>query len=148
MKSHYTAKYSCLSPEDVNTSSYYAFTLSPSSQPQQTNLGKMRLNCMSHWCKDEIIRSLNRLRYCKYTLFTEISKGGRLHYHGTIMIENIPWFYYHDIPLLKGIGTYEIDTVEDVKIWKQYCLKQRTFMESFCKDNDMTYCINTNGTID
>lgn len=147
MNRQFAQKYNCLSPEDINCLEYYTFTLSPQEQPLQTNLGKMKLNCIYNWYHEKIIRSLNRLHYCKYTLFTEISKSGRLHYHGTIKIEEIAMFYYHDVPLLKHIGTYEIDTIKDHKIWKTYCLKQKGFMRDFCTKNDIEYVINTNGTL-
>lgn len=134
-----SSKWSCLKPEDIDIKEVYSFTLSPISQPLQTNLGKMKLNCISDWYTNEIKRSLNRLSNCNISAFTEISSGSRIHYHGTIKINNIANFYFHDIPLLKHLGCYEIDTINDNKIWSDYCLKQKGFMKPFCEFNDIDY---------
>lgn len=74
----------------------------------------------------------------------ELSKTGRLHYHGTIQfLDNysIVMFYYNKYfkqevqksvnVLIKPIGDYEC--------WDKYCKKQRLHMKAFCTALNLKY---------
>ena len=138
--------YKGLKPEDVCSSVVYAISINPKSQPLQTNLGKMKLNCINDWYNKEVIRSLNRLCHCRLSLSMEMSQGSRLHFHGTVIINDneIIDFYFHDLPLLRAHGSYEMDTIEDNKIWKTYCNKQKNIMNIWCKKKDINRKIEIN----
>lgn len=131
-------KFQTVKPEDVNATTVYAFTLSPVDQPLQTNLGKIQLAAVRQW-SEKLFTNIRRLSNCTINANLEISGGGRLHIHGLIRIDNIACFYFHDIPLLKSYGTYEIDTIKDPEVWQQYMIKQKSFMAPWCAKEDISY---------
>ena len=76
------------------------------------------------------------------TLYPEISKAGRYHMHGTILLNDSFEFYSHVIPLLKAVCNMDIDTIQDPEYWYQYCTKDRYIMESGLEAYGLPYEIN------
>lgn len=54
----------------------------------------------------------------------EISKGGRLHFHGYIVFKDILSFFLHNVERLQNNFTYEIDEINDLGKWHYYTIKQ------------------------
>lgn len=141
----YNGLHKGLKPEDVSSSVVYAISINPKDQPLQTNLGKMKLNCVFNWLQ-LVKRDLNRLSHCRLSLSMEMSQASRLHFHGTLIINDneIIDFYYHDLPLLKAHGSYEMDTIKDTEIWLTYCNKQYRIMKKWCKKHDIDVKLDIN----
>lgn len=83
----------------------------------------------------------------EYTMYIEISEprgfqkqgyaGPRLHLHGTFQFKSpheIGYFLLYMYPSLCKIGTVDIDTVKDPKVWLKYCTKQHIW-----RDNILSY---------
>lgn len=142
-KSHYNnnGKYKMIKPENVIFNRRYAFSLNPSDQPARSCTGKMKLSAFSDY-DDMIQNGIDKLKYCAINLYSEISQNGRLHLHGYITIpseDNLISFYFYDIPKLKMIGTFEIDTIDDYQKWATYVNKLGKFMKQWCRFNQIKY---------
>lgn len=133
----------CLKPETVETGVAYTFSFNPESQPIIQSFGKMTLTSFTTW-SEEIYKMFDRCVYCIIETYMELSSAGRLHFHGTLKIVNIPKFYYFDLKILKFHGSFEIDTINtDNDQWDRYCLKQKPFMVPFCEEYGMPYLYHT-----
>lgn len=114
----------------------YTFTLNPESQPALYQTNKIQ-----KWYCD-IIKDMSKLKACIYELNLEISKLGRLHYHGWIRITT-PWrFYLEDIPYLCTVGSFEIDTISDMDEWQRYMDKNKIEMLQMCNAHNIPLTIN------
>lgn len=121
-------------PEDIIKGIKYAFTYNPETQPLTP---KYTLDLITwHNGMDSIFKSL---KYCDVELRPELSQGSRWHYHGLITINEIMKFYIFDLPYLRENGSYEIDTIEDITIWTQYCTKQEKIMKDICTEYGIPY---------
>lgn len=67
------------------------------------------------------MRVLSRIK-CKFILYPELDKSGRLHYHGYIYKSDIG--YKEDLEVLKKIGYIKIKDINNNKGWLQYCKKE------------------------
>lgn len=112
-----------LKPEDVVTGVFYAFTYNPEHQPsRQSPTG------VKEWWRC-IINNFEGYDYCSLKLYLEISSQGRLHFHGYIMIKDIPKFYYDTVPDMVKHASIEMDTIKDTEVWEKYCRKQEEFIQ-------------------
>ena len=122
-------KYKSPSIEDIVPLKIYSFTINP--EKQYYNKGAMRHISIIQ----DVTDVLNKYNNYKYNLYMEISKNGRIHFHGTIHFED-PWdFYYTIIYKLQQMSTYYIDTIEDQKVWNEYILKQQKYVPKYMKYN-------------
>lgn len=64
-----------------------------------------------------------------FELRPELSRGGRLHYHGTLKLYDSFEFHVHVIPILKEVCNLDLDTIDDMAVWKAYCAKDSGTME-------------------
>lgn len=123
-----------MSPEDVTVNTHYAFTYNPDVQPVSP---KFTLDLVTwHNGMDNIFKSL---RYSDVELRPELSQGSRWHYHGQIIIKDVLKFYIFDLPVLRENGSYEIDIINDPKIWLDYCTKQEKIMKELLKEYGIPY---------
>lgn len=114
-------KHSLIAPEEVNPSATYTFTISP--REQYTN-GSTNTILKQHL--QNILSIINKLGTHKdyyFKLYPELSKTGRLHYHGIIRISN-PFNFFLNLQKVIDDCTMEIDTIEDPDVWTQYTQKQ------------------------
>lgn len=112
-------------PEEIVINVEYSFTINPETQPTKHNTETFIQEGHKH-----LKHYLTRCKYSKYTLYTELSSTGRLHYHGYVTINNISGFYIHDIHLLKYLGSFEIDTISQMDTWENYIKKQQGIFEA------------------
>lgn len=99
----------------------YSCTINPPDEGQYFESGDVRVQSFLRNLYKKLVK-LNE--YCSdYEFYLEVSKGGRLHVHGTLETDNIIEFYLHVPPLLKSMGQYELDTVDDIRTWMSYCTK-------------------------
>jgi len=73
----------------------------------------------------------------------EISKLGRLHFHGTIKISTLWKFYYYDVPKLMKDGAFEIDTISKYEEWMAYVDKNKDEMYEMMKSFGLPYTLAT-----
>lgn len=141
-KLDFKPKYSCVKPEDIHLGLKYSFSYNPEDQPLFEKFYKMKLNTLNDWSQkyEDIFTTL---KYCKISIYLEISSNARFHWHGYIEILNIVPFLLHDCAKLKHYGTYEIDIIKDPLIWDKYITKQKSFMEIYCNKNDLKYYITS-----
>lgn len=111
-------------PENMLPNVGYAFTVSPSNTFQyfserENRIGKcvrIAYNKLNHSC-------------IQYKLYIEVSRTGRIHYHGYIWIKDIREFFIDVVPILKDYAQIEIDTIEDDEVWEHYITKQCAIMQ-------------------
>lgn len=140
-KSPTSAKYNIISPEDVKIGEEYTFTINPLLTPYQTKKKGDKCLVLPPFI-NSVIKHLNKLRYCEYTLRHEISCQGKWHYHGTIKITDIVNFYCFDIPLIKEIGCFEIDTIVDKNKWIKYLSKLEGVLRPYMEKEKLPYLID------
>lgn len=119
-------KYSCPKPEHLNTNTTYSISLSPSDRQQYYESKDRVCKFKTQWYGRFLI---HLSPYASYDLYMEVSKEGRLHFHGTIQIKDILNFYLISIPFMRDNMTYEIDTIKDLAEWLKYCTKQAHLFE-------------------
>lgn len=108
---------------DIELGKEYAISLNPCDKYQHFRSFKR---------PNEFMSDTSHIRECipHCRLYVEISKKGRLHYHGYMMIETeeeLNEFYTYSIPKMISAGTICIKNIDDEKIWKDYCLKQAKY---------------------
>lgn len=117
------AKQNIIAPENWELDTYYSITLNPCDDYQY----------WSEISDERIKKSKNHMkylirRYCNIhmDLYLEISRTGRLHWHGTIKISHINHvreFYLVVIHELMTKHHVDVDTIEDMDKWIEYCTK-------------------------
>lgn len=109
------------SPEDIDIELPYTFTFNPCDGRQYYYDADRVETFMEYW------RTLFDSMFddIEIDVHLEVSKLGRLHFHGIIKFKNLLNFYLKDIIKLKNEGTLEIDTIEDGEVWEEYCTKQK-----------------------
>lgn len=98
----------CPNVEDIKFKEDMAFTIAPNDQHQYFKENSLHRIQMFHTIVSEkIFQQLSP--FADYRLFLEISKNGRLHYHGYIRILNYGFF---------------IKAVYELQQWCTYCIKK------------------------
>lgn len=107
--------------QDLET---YTFTVNPSDRYQYFNkIDRFRKAYRS-------ARSyLANICYAEYDLYPEISKTGRIHWHGYITMLNAASFQLYDVPMMSKYSIYEIDFLTDPLVWHDYIEKDKTQMK-------------------
>lgn len=131
-------KFKVIKPEDCVIDTLYSFSYNPEEQPDIQRFYNIRLNEFESWSQ-RVYEVFASLRYSHIRTYMEISRSGRLHFHGYIKIKDIVQFYFYDLRKLKHYGTFEIDFINDPLKWDLYIKKQKEMMEPFCKKNSMLY---------
>lgn len=119
---NHNAMHQAPAPEDVIIGELYSFSFNPSRTPKDGHLGKF-INDMHTF--------IDGLNNCTIDMSPELSRMGRLHFHGVITIDKIIEFYLYDLHKLKDAGTFEIDTIQDIVKWNEYVYKQSKLMIIF-----------------
>lgn len=131
---HRKEKYSAPAPEDVTADAAYAVSISPSDEYQWFSDGSIT-NRLKLFVISALIR-LKKIAGIDLLLFTEVSQGGRLHFHGYAKITSVPLFYLKGIRQLQKYGTYEIDTIKEREKWDVYCMKGVKYMDKIFAELD------------
>jgi len=113
----------------------------------KTHPQRMKLLKMTRWMNELQIR-LNKCKNMEYNLYLEISCGNRWHYHGDIKILNPAEFYIFDVPRLRDIGSFEIDTISNQDKWDEYCMKQWDILEKFMDKSNVEINLTNNTKLD
>lgn len=134
--------------EKINANTSYAFTLNPEEQPEDyiSTPKRFRIS-MTRW-QHQIQMYLNKCKNMTYNLYMEISCGNRWHFHGDITIIDPTKFYIFDVPRLRYIGAFEIDTIGDADVWDTYALKQFDKLEPFLTSQNVEINITNDTKLD
>lgn len=73
--------------------------------------------------------------------------GCRFHVHGTIQFNDVMNFYIVDYINLLKYGLFEIDTIDDPKLWLRYCTKDKEIMEPYIKSYSYIYNMETSDIV-
>lgn len=119
--------------EKMRNGDVYAFTYNPEDKDQYWHEPKWEMRIIKfHKYHDNLFKSIVGINYY---LHLEISKAGRLHYHGIIRLMNKLQFYVNGITNLNETGQFEIDTINNMGIWMDYCKKQELYKEYYILQN-------------
>lgn len=116
------ARWSLPAMEHLITNNDYAFSYNPEAQPASWAIDKL-----PKWWAD-MAKIFGALKASDVNIAVEISKLGRLHFHGTIKVTSKWKFYYYDVPNLMKDGSFEIDTIKERKDWDTYVDKNKDEM--------------------
>lgn len=127
VQSNFKPKHTIISPEDIEYNKMYTFTLNPEKQYYAD--GITRINKIVTELEKRLMRYLDNI---SYVLKPEVSKMGRIHFHGIIMFKMDKLiFYMQCIPVLIEHYTVEIDELKDYDIWYDYITKQVEMLELY-----------------
>ncbi len=113
---------------------WYAFTINPCDSFQMFNLRRERfikfIGMFIPWFNDECSHVL-------YYLYPELSKLGRLHFHGYLRVprKNTNWFYTYWVPRVTSMCSIDISELKENGIskeytnWEDYCTKQQDLFQ-------------------
>lgn len=76
----------------------------------------------------------------------EICKAGRIHYHGTIVFNDVFEYFCHIAHAIKEVCNVDIDTIGDQTTWDEYCNKDRLIMEYNYEAYGLPYILNNKET--
>lgn len=131
-------------PKLLKIDELYSLSLNPGSNPVNYVPKNDTFQYNYRVYTNKIINIINKCKNCKITMYPELSSSGKYHYHGYITILNIAYFMLYDIHILKQYSCFEIDIINDSKIWSEYVFKGKHYMEIFCKDEKIPYKLITN----
>lgn len=123
-KKIHSSRWDLPSMEHMKTNIDYAFSFNPESQPVSYASDRLQ----KWWL--EMAKLFGSLKGCTVNIQVEISKLGRLHFHGTIKISTLWKFYYYDVPKIMKDGAFEIDTIDKHDEWMAYVNKNK---DEMCK---------------
>lgn len=128
---------------------WYSITINPSDKYQYFGKSDRMQQFRNHVHTGLLFL---KAMHIDYHLYTELSEpkdntkwsknGPRLHCHGIIRFRStlsIKNFLLMGIYNLTRWCIYDIDTIKDINIWEQYCLKQQHIIKEkpFCNDDSL-----------
>lgn len=119
-------KCNIVSPEEIEVNKLYAITMAPNDDLQYWT-DEERVSKLEHYMINYILKDAPAV----IDITMEVSRTGRLHYHGTIMFpirRNIHNFYINTIHKWLNKFIIEIDTIKDLTVWLTYCGKCKDVM--------------------
>lgn len=126
-----------LAPEELVLDRTYALTI---------NASKITSNFKGNVERYIEIVKLLMLHNTMINVYPELSRKGRLHYHGTITFTKllgISNFYFQLYNLTDKVNVL-IREIDDGNKWNAYCQKQRDVMEAACIHYAIKYVLNHN----
>lgn len=123
--------------ESIVYGQIYAFTLNPDDNRQFWD-DPDRIERFVQFHEKYTIKHI----YGDMRVMLEISKKGRLHFHGTISWPNretLLHFFLDSIHTLTKCNTYEVDTITDIQKWNTYITKQNLIIPTQIIQNTHNY---------
>lgn len=136
-QSAYNTDWKCPAPEEIQCGMLYTFNYNPSTQPAMNEL-----TGFYDWI-EHISKLITGLNNCDIQMVPELSRRGRFHYHGFIIIHNPLKFFIYDVPKLLSDGVGEIDTIGDLCEWSQYVYKQHNLMVQLTREHGLPYQLDS-----
>lgn len=140
MPKMFKPKHSLPSMEDAEENLLYSFSYNPQFQPSDYQ------GNVNNWWNTQV-KLIGKLKGCEVSMTMELSKLGRLHFHGTLTIITLWKFYYNDVPMLMKEGTFEIDTIKSIDDWNAYVDKNKNEMSKFCEAYGLPRTLQTKKTV-
>lgn len=149
-------KFKSLKLEDIDMGVVYAITLNPSDRRMENTLKDMVNDIqvqktIQNNMLEEIKCFKRYIKHAKLELYPELSRNGRLHFHGYIIIYNPVLFVFRDMKYIeKNIANYEIDTIDPktADTYNIYVKKQLKLMTEVVNDEfNLPFMINTDKPI-
>lgn len=109
--------------DTIVTGVTYAFTYNPSDKHQYFGQSNRLNKCVADLDTIMFYKSM------RYEIYPELSRKGRIHFHGYVIFDEIVDSYMYSIPFLLKHGTVVIKQIDDSVTWMQYCCKQYKFHE-------------------
>lgn len=138
-------KYELMNIEDMKVNEPYAFSLSPKKEFLYVPEHKDTMSYIYAYLfkLKDALKVISSADFEKINF--ELSKNGRPHVHGYIVVHDIVNFYGRDIRHLQDIGTYAIKEIgnkeddargwiENNNKWELYIHKQNHLYTESCKD--------------
>lgn len=129
------AKAPILSPEKIVPLQMYSITLNPNDKRQFFNCSD-RIEKLTKFMEDLLLEVPN----IDFVLHMEVSRTGRLHFHGTIKFntkESIKHFFVIQIHDWLEVLHIDIDNLLDPVIWTTYCTKSRHLIDVVVSTKDV-----------
>lgn len=106
----------------VSKTGLYSFTVNPDDTKQYEGRSDRLLKFAI-----SMIERLYRVReYANFEAYIEVSKGGRLHIHGTFYDVSDLLEFFMRVPFILGEhASYELDKVNDPDVWEGYITKDQ-----------------------
>lgn len=126
-----------ITPEELLINTKYSITLNPNDKRQYFGLTD-RISKLRQFIEQQLLEVPN----VKFYLHMEISKNGRLHFHGTVVfttIESIKHFYIMKVNEWQDYYSIDMDTINDEKIWDAYCTKSKSIINEIISTEE---CLN------
>lgn len=137
VKKHYnSARIKLLSPEDIELHKNYSITINLADTYEDVI---QNIHAYNH-----LIYKL--ISYVDIEYYFEYSKMYRLHIHGKIIFttySNILYFY-KIITQNKDKLSIEVDTIEDLTTWNNYCVKQSSAISEYFEDHEYVHYMHNN----
>lgn len=116
--------------ELVKSTERYAFTLSPANNDLNV-IDEEYAKKLTVWYAKILQVLFDDIRFMDFEeLRLEVSKTGRPHIHGYVVIRNVVGSYTRDLSYLKAIGTYCIKELkEPLSDWYLYIVKQDSLIK-------------------
>lgn len=111
----------CIAPEELEVGVMYSFSFNPEEQ-FPLHGAVVRFKEFKEKISQLLLKAIPS-QIGTYDCYIEVSKKGRLHLHGTIIVHDKFRFFLHSIIILQNNGCYEIDTISDTDKWNEYCWK-------------------------
>lgn len=144
----------CPPPEKINAGEVYTFNYNPGYQPEMVGC-KVLLTSYTDFFK-RVQDTIDKCYNIKIDMYPEMSKAGRLHFHGYcsfLKTENIIPFYSRDLKVLNANSQGEIDTIQRIDCRGSeecdpityrccrdcYITKQKHIMEPWCAEKGIVY---------
>lgn len=111
-----------MAPEDIEPLREYTFTLNPDDDHQYWAYPD-RIDMVKEWG----IHVIDKLS-AQISLYIEISRLGRLHFHGTIKwngSKQVLAFYCNELHDVLKHGQIEIGNIDSLSEWSEYCQKSK-----------------------
>lgn len=126
-------RWSMLAPENIELGMPYAYSL---------NLKDECETLKEEYQHYLYIISLMLKPYAEFNLFFELSCIGKLHVHGQIIFHNYQdiGLFYFKFGKLKHRFSCELDTIENLSVWQDYCTKQKNIQISGFLPNNGEIC--------
>lgn len=126
-KAPFMGKAKIISPEEIILKTKYSFTLNPNDKRQYFEVTN-RIHKLTEFIEQELLEIPN----VDVDVYMEVSRTGRLHFHGTIAFstkESIVHFYVNKMNDWLSFCNMEIAPLKDPDIWLTYCTKSKSLID-------------------
>lgn len=119
----------------------YTLTLNPDDSHQF--MGKID---RFRKCIKKVLTKLSFIHHAHYTLTPEISKKGRIHFHGKLTVLHPVDFQLYDVISMMKWSIFEIDDLTHPTVWEAYVKKDLKLIRPYLHQKGIKYKITNSYT--